>query len=258
MERPTMQDTSSSLRRALSLLDTFTAQKSQMSIRELSRRSGVPRSTTHRLVGELVEWGALEQGPGGVRLGVKLFELGTLAPSQATLREAASPFLHTLNEVTRLTANLAVREGDGIVYLDKIATRSLKVPHSRMGGRGLLHATALGKAILAFSPAPELPQLPAGPLASLTPRTVVDEARLREDLRRIRSLKVAYDLEESRLGLFCVAAPVLDAQGTAIAAVSVTGATEQSQAEHFAPTVIATAHGIARAVLGRDRATRRT
>lgn len=248
MKRPTPQDTASSLQKALSLLDTFTAQRSVLSVRELARLSGISRSTTHRLVKELLEWGALEQGEAGVRLGVKLFELGTLAPTHATLREAASPFLHTLNEVTRLTVNFAIREGDEVVYLDKIGTRTLKVPHSRMGGRGVIHATALGKAILAYSEESAIQDILNLPMAGVTSKTLVDPQTLRAELHGIRRAQVAYDLEETRLGLFCVAAPVLNAYGVAVAAVSVTGATEQSQAEHFAPTVLATAHGIGRAI----------
>lgn len=241
MARPGMQDTVSSLRRGLGLLDAFTAEHSELSIRELAARSGIPRSTTHRLVTELVAWGALERGTSGVRLGVKLFELGSLAPTQGTLREAASPFLHTLAEVTRLTANLAIREGDSIVYLEKIVSPTLKVPHTRLGGRAAMHATGLGKAILAFSPAEEF-----GPLAAVTSKTITSAQALTEELGVVRRAGVAYDVEESRLGLFCVAAPIRDARGNAIAAVSVTGATALSQAERFAPTVIATARGIER------------
>jgi IclR family transcriptional regulator, acetate operon repressor len=246
MDRPTVQDTASSLGKALSLLDAFSAKHPEMSVRELAQQSGVSRSTTHRLVHELLEWGALERGASGVRLGVKLFELGTLAPTHATLREAASPFLHTLNEVTRLTANFAVREGNAIIYLDKISTRTLKVPHSRMGGRGLLHATALGKAILAFAGDEVLQLLLTEPLAAVTRQTLTNAEDLCAELRSIRKTNVAYDLEESSDGLFCVAAPVFGSRGEVISAVSVTGATAQSQAEHFAPTVLATAHGISR------------
>jgi len=247
MASPVEQDTPSSLRRALSLLDAFTAEHRELSIRELSSRSGVSRSTTHRLAQELVQWGALERTAGGLCLGVKLFELGTLAPSHTTLREAAAPFLHTLHEVTKLTANLAVREADHIVYLEKINARQLRVPHTRLGGRGTLHATALGKAIMAFTPDFDPGGL-ATSMVALTPHTLTSPAALARDLAEVRARRVAYDVEESRLGLFCVAAPVVDRQGRAVAAISVTGATALSQAQQFAPTVAAMAMAIARAV----------
>lgn len=250
MPRPTEQDTSSSLRRALALLDAFSGDRRELSVRQLAERSGVTRSTAHRLSQELVEWGGLERTPRGLRLGVKLFELGAMAPSPTSLREVAVPYLHTLHEVTQLTANLAVREGSEIVYLEKITTRELRVPHTRLGGRGTLHATALGKAILASSPEGlELAGL-APTMSRLTSHTITDPVELGRELAKVRSARVAYDVEESREGLFCVAAPIMSGRGPVIGAVSVTGATALSHAERFAPTVMATAAAISRSLDG--------
>jgi IclR family transcriptional regulator, acetate operon repressor len=252
MERPAQQDAASdppsAVRKALGLLDAFTPRTPELSIRELSRISGVARSTTHRLVGELLEWGALERTTGGVRLGVKLFELGSMAPTSVTLREAALPFAHHLHEVTQLTVNVAIRDGREIVYVDKISSRALRVPHSRQGGRNPLHATGLGKAILAFSDAGALEELLAAPLEAVTPKTIVDAGALRAELARVRERRIAYDVEESRLGLFCVAAPILDPRGRALGAISVTGATALDQAERFAPAVSTTALAVAGAL----------
>lgn len=248
---------SSSLRRALRLLDSFSPERPELTIRELAQLSGTPRTTTHRLAQDLLEWGALERGSRGLRLGVKLFELGTLAPSQITLNEAATGFLHTLNEVTKLTTNLAIREGSEIVYVVKIGTDSLHVPHSRLGGRGYLHATALGKAILAFTPSDVVDEVLPDPLPIVTPRTITDPGLLRTELASVRRERRAYDLEESRLGLFCVAAPILDKNNAALAAVSVTGATAFSQAERFAPVVMATAQSISRRLSTRPQQTSR-
>jgi len=234
------------LRRAFDLLDAFDVEHPELSVRELALRSGVARSTTHRLAAELVEWGALERTDDGLRLGGKLFELGTLVPGHTTIREAATPFLHTLHEVTHLTANLAVRERNQIVYLEKISSRSLRVPHTRMGGRGTLHATALGKAILAYSDAD--PDALTPTLTPVTPRTITTVRALRIELARVRAARVAYDEEESQTGLFCVAAPVLDRSGSAIAAISVTGATALAQAQRFAPTVMAIAASLGAAL----------
>ena len=240
------QEGVSSLRRAFLLLDAFTTDEKWLTVRELARRTGVPRSTTHRLVAELLAWGALERGRSGVGLGSKLFELGMLMPGPAGVRDAALPFAHNLNEVTGLTVNLAVREGAEIVYVEKITTRSLRVPHSRLGGRASLHATALGKAILAFSAGHDLERLLAEPLPAVTAKTITDVRELRRQLAEIRLSKVAYDLEESRPGLFCVAAPILDAKGTAVAAVSVTGATALAEAERYAPAIRMSALAIER------------
>lgn len=245
MQSPGQQDTTSSLRRALSLLDAFTDDESELSIRQLALRSGVSRSTTHRLAQELLSWGALERGNEGLRLGAKLFELGMRAPSPATLREMAAPHLQALHEVTRLTVNLAIRDRDEIVYLEKLSAKGLRVPHTRLGGRGTLHATALGKAILAHSD--DVPDdLVERVMHPVTPRTITTTSQLRRELARVRAERVAFDVEESQAGLFCVAAPVLDSRGHAVAAISVTGATALTQARRFASAVLQAAVAVGR------------
>lgn len=251
MPRPAEQDagSASSLSRGLALLDLYTSPDQVLSISEMARRSGIPKSTAHRLVLDLIEWGALERRTGGMALGVRLFELGSLVPSSNTFRELALPFAHNLNEVTKLTSNLAIREGNEILYIEKITTRTLKVPHSRVGGRARMHATALGKAILAFSDPEFVDSVLSGELSQQTPRTITDPDALRRELEIVRAERVAYDVEESRLGLFCVSAPVFAGPGGAIAgAISVTGATELAIAKRYAPAVLATAMALTSAL----------
>ena len=248
MNRPAEQDTASSLTRGLRLLELFSPEDFELSIGEMSRRSGIPKSTTHRLVSDLLAWGALERGRRGVRLGVRLFELGNLVPDHTRLRELAVPFAHTLNAVTRLTSNIAVREGTEIIYIEKIRSRDLRVPHSRVGGRLPMHCTALGKAILAFSNEDFVEAVLEPPLERLTPRTVTDPMALRGELEEVRRKRVAYDLEESHEGLFCVAAPILAATGRVLGSISVTGASSKSQAQSFADAVAASAQAITHAL----------
>ena len=248
MVRPVTQDTYSSLRRSFELLDAFRPTRPEFSIRELARVTGIPRSTTHRLVNELLVLGVLEHGASGVRLGVKLFELGAAAPSFSSLREAAIPYAHKLHQLTQLTVNIGVREKNDVVYVEKISTEALTVPHSRLGGRQPLHATALGKAMLAFDDSASLDGLSRMNLRALTPRTISDPSELRKELDSIRQKRVAYDVEESRMGLFCVAAPVLIRHNRVIGAISVTGATALSQAQQYSAAVCATAFAIERAL----------
>lgn len=259
MPRSAEQDagSTSSLSRGLALLDHFTSPDQMLSISELARRSGIPKSTTHRLVLDLIAWGALERGARGISLGVRIFELGSLVPSSTTLRELALPFAHNLNEVTKLTSNIAIRKGNEVLYIGKITSRTLKVPHSRVGGRARIHATALGKAILAFSDPEFVDSVLAGPLLPQTEKTITDPAELREELSHVRLEGVAYDVEESRLGLFCVSAPVFIGQGGVVAgAISVAGATELAIAERYAPAVLATAMALSSA-LGSARSPRK-
>lgn len=238
----------SSLSRGLKLLDAFSVDDVELSISELARRAKMPKSTTHRLVGDLIAWGAMERGPGGVRLGVRLFELGHLVPAQRRLRELAMPFAHNLNEITQLTANVAVRDGRDIIYVEKVVTPQLRVPHSHAGGRLPMHCTALGKAILAYSPFDFVSSLLADPLERLTSHTITSPDALRRELAEIRERKVAYDLQESQIGLFCVAAPVFARRHVLIGSISVTGAVAAAQATHFAPAVRATAMALSQAL----------
>jgi IclR family acetate operon transcriptional repressor len=246
----TLTDTASSLARGLSLLELFSVEDSQLSVSEMARRSGIPKSTTHRLVGDLLAWGALERAPGGVRLGVRMFELGHLVPTQRSLRELAVPFAHNLNEVTGLTSNLAVRDGQDVIYVEKVSSRNLRVPHSRAGGRLPLHCTALGKAILAYSDPGFIESVLAGELKPRSAKSITDPRLLRRELAHVRETKVAYDVEESQIGLFCVAAPVFTRRNAVIGAISVTGATELAHAQRFAPAVRMTALALSRALEG--------
>jgi IclR family acetate operon transcriptional repressor len=112
-----------------------------------------------------------------------------------------------------------------------------------------MHATALGKAILAFSDPEFVDSVLGCPLLQQTEKTVTDPRELRKELARVRAERVAYDVEESRLGLFCVSAPVFTGQGGPVAgAISVTGATELAIAKRYAPAVLATAMALSSAI----------
>lgn len=248
MSRPAEQDAVSSLSRGLALLELFSLEEYELSISEMARRAGIPKSTTHRLVSDLLEWGALERGRKGVRLGVRLFELGSLVPDHARFRDLAIPFAHSLNQITQLTSNLAVREGNEIIYLEKISSPGLTVPHSRVGGRLPMHCTALGKAILANSPASFVDRVLSEPLARLAPKTITDPDVLRRQFIEIRASGVAYDVEESQPNLFCVGAPIFERRGQVIGALSVTGATSFDRAQRFAGAVHAAANALSRAL----------
>src|SRR5690349_2554936 len=109
--------------RALSILDTFSAERPVLTLSEISRRSGLPLTTTHRLVAELSRWGALEQTDAGYHIGLRLWEVASLVPQQVGLREAAMPFLEDVYEATRENVQLAVLDGTDVVYLERISGR---------------------------------------------------------------------------------------------------------------------------------------
>ena len=248
------------LGRAFTLLTAFRAGDAELSLAELCRRTGLPKGTAHRLLAELADWDVVERTPTGLRLGMRLFELGQLAPRQRGLREAAAPFLADLFEATHETVHLAILDPGSdahavpeVVYLHKLdATSGPKVP-SRIGGRMPMYCTGVGKAMLAFAPREVLEQVLAGGLARRTPRTVVAPGLLDRELARVRQYGVAEEHEESTVGIACVAAPVLDADAHPMAAISITGWANRLDTARFAPAVRTAALGLSRTLRGTSR-----
>jgi len=236
------------LGRAFRVLRVFEAGSAELTLDELASRSELPRSTTHRLVHQLVAEGVLERSGQGWRLGVGLFELGLMVPRPQRLRDIALGYMEDLYEATRETVQLAVLDDDDVLYVEIICGHQKAPTPSRRGGRMSAHCTALGKALLAFSE-------DAGqrwtknnlPLARHTANTLADPRSLMRELGEVRRLGVAYDSEEAARGLVCVAAPILTSDGTAQAALSVSmasaGALTPLQA---APALRASARALSR------------
>ena len=140
------------LGKAVTILRAFTVDDQVLSLAELVRRTGLPKATLHRILGSLTEERLLDRVDGRYRPGSQLFELGMLASVERTLLEVATPFLEDLYERTHETVHLGVREGHEVVYVAKIAGHRQAASPSRVGGRMPLHATAVGKALLAHAP----------------------------------------------------------------------------------------------------------
>jgi DNA-binding IclR family transcriptional regulator len=237
------------LGRALALLTAFRGGETEVTLSELARRTGLAKSTAHRLLRELEDWDVVERTDGGIRLGMRLFELGSQVPRQRGLQEAAAPFLADLFEAAHETVHLAVPDGVEVVYVQKLAVRGgPKVP-SRVGGRMPAYCTGVGKVMLAYAPHARLDAVLAAGLPRRTPRTVIAPGLLRQELATIRERGVAMEHEESTVGVTCVAAPVLDAAGVAVAAVSITGWVNRLDPARLGPAVRTAALGISR-VLG--------
>ncbi|HKX66926.1 MAG TPA: IclR family transcriptional regulator, partial [Intrasporangium sp.] len=140
------------LSRTLTLLETFEAADASLSLAELSRRSGLPKPTVHRMVAEMTRERMLERlDDGTYRLGMRLFEIGERLQTNRTLSDAALPIMEDLREATRQRIHLAVLDGVDVVYVEILGANLMHVG-SRTGGRFPAHATGVGKAILAYSP----------------------------------------------------------------------------------------------------------
>src|SRR6478752_4113310 len=194
--------------RALALLGAFDEQHRRLGLTELAERAGLPLPTAHRLVAELVAWGALRRtDTGGYVVGRRLWDLGLLAPVQTGLRELASPYLHDLYGATLATVHLAVRDGVEVLYVDRLSGHASVPVVSSIGSRLPLHATGVGKVLLAHAPA-EVLHAVLTDLPRITPYTVTQPGLLRRQLAKTLRDGYATTTEEMSLGACSIAVPV--------------------------------------------------
>ncbi len=238
----------SAVGRITAVLDAFRDDRNALALSELARRAGLPKTTAHRLAGELIRCGLLERADGGLRLGLKLFELGQLVPQQRGLRDAARPVMSDLREATRHSVNLGILEGGDVVYVDILAGPDSPRLPTRVGGRWPAHATAIGKAILAFSDTGTVGAVIDAGLSRVSERTITSPALLRQELERVRESGLGYDDEESRPGLVCVASPVHGPGGAVAGALSVSGWSATMNADRVGPAVRTAVLTISRAL----------
>ena len=193
--------------RILAILGAFQEHHPRLGLSDIARRAGLPLATTHRLVGELVRHGALARTGDHYVIGRRLWEIGLLAPIESTLRETAAPFLHDIYAATRATVHLAVRDGHAVLYLERMAGRASVPVVSSVGSTLPMHATGVGKVLLAHAPENIRRDVLAS-LTRITPYTITQPGRLSEQLEDIRRTGAATTAEEMTLGACSVAVPV--------------------------------------------------
>src|SRR3984885_8307041 len=173
--------------RALTLLSAFDASRRRLSLAELSRRSGIPVSSTLRLAGHLVRWGALERDEDGrYCVGLRLLEVASLAPRGHGLRQVAMPFMSDLAEVTRQHVQLAVREGTEATLVERLSAHQATPVQYRVGGRLPLHSTAVGLVLLAFAPAGLQEEFLARPMYGEPDHLLIPPEVMRRTLAEVR------------------------------------------------------------------------
>lgn len=193
--------------KVLAIIGVFETSRRSLSLTEISKASGVPLSTTHRLVNELVDGGMLARGPhGGIQLGLRLWAIAQNTGRQ--LRDTAKPYIQDLHNLTQEMSQLAVRDGDSALYIERIYGSSRVPKASRVGGRLPLHTTAVGKVILAFDEPWVREAYLEHPLQRLTAYSHVDARRLAQELDEVRKRGYATTAEEVRLGSASIAVPV--------------------------------------------------
>jgi len=201
-------------------MEAFNGGQPVLSLADLNKRTQLPKSTLHRLIDQLCQVGWLERDHGGYRVGLRMFELGTLAVEGNRLHEAAFPHLQALATRTGLAAQLAILDHAEVVYLERIVVGPIRLP-TRRGGRKPAYCTALGKALAAYDDA-AIRTLISAPMPRKTAKTITEPVALWTELQRVREAGVAFDRGEAYEELVCVAAPIRSS-GRAIGAVSVTG-----------------------------------
>lgn len=215
-----------SLVRGLRIIEATAAVGGSATLSEIARKTGLPRSTTHHIVRALVEFGYLVQDGDArpYRLGPRLFRLTRNGWTRGQLAEIAMPFLDDLSRRTGEGTSLAVlRDGVVIVVAKRESDGPVRVVQE-VGARRPIYCTAVGKALAAFLPGPELEGVIARTaFAPLTPRTHTGPAAFRRDLARIRTTGFAIDNEEHQPGIRCIAAPVRDHSGEVLASLCVVG-----------------------------------
>jgi DNA-binding IclR family transcriptional regulator len=233
----------SMIERMTLILDAFDISTPTLTLVELVERTGLPRSTLHRILDQLIRlrWLA-HSGGGGYRLGMRILELGGLSADHNEIRDCAGPLLHELSERTGMVGHLAVLDGHDVVFLEKAGGSFAATLPTRLGGRMPVHATALGKAMLATLDPAVADAVSRTRLPRLTPRTLCDPEALHRELAQARMRQgVAIDREEAVTGIACVAAP-LRGRGATPAALSLSGRADAMSFDRLARAVLAVAH----------------
>ncbi|WP_091509809.1 MULTISPECIES: IclR family transcriptional regulator [Amycolatopsis] len=236
------------LGRIVRIIEVFGPDTPALGVSELARRADLHVATASRLVERLVGYGWLQRDADRkVRIGVRLWELASRASPTLPLREAAMPYLEDLHAVVRHHTQLAVLDGDEVLFLERLSARHAVINLTRIAGRLPLHASSSGEVLLAHAPAELQERVLSGPLPAYTRFTVTDPKVLRARLADIRrdgyALCPGY-IDERATG---VAVPVRGPGGAVVAALGVVVPNDDN-ARATIPALRATALGIARSL----------
>jgi DNA-binding IclR family transcriptional regulator len=236
--------TSSILIKAFDLLRSFSPEHRMMSLTEIARVSGLPKSTVHRLLERLVDLDVVERHPAGYCVSLRISQLGALTPA-GDARDTAMPHLAWLHRATRCTVRFGVLRTLDVVYLERLAL-DVREHISAAGSRLPANCTAIGKALLAWEDRPELEiELGRTPLRTLTPLSNTMPGTLLAELDEIRREGLAHEQGEAQPGWSCVGAPIV-VKGHAVAAISLQYPTRQPIAHTVEDAVRVTAARISR------------
>lgn len=247
--RETPAGSLSSVTSALQLMKVFSVEETELGISALAKELGVAKSTAHRLAVTLATEGFLEQNleNGRYRLGLALFELGTLVRRRMDVSTLGLPLLGALRDATQEAVHLAMLAQTDIVYLYNLESSQAVGTRSYLGMRKPAFCTSEGRVLLGFAPPEQTVAVMKGALVQRTPNTVIEPKALIRILEEVRANGYALDDEESEIGMRGLAAPVRDASGRVIAAVGLSGPMQRlskKELRRLVPQVVSTADSI--------------
>jgi IclR family KDG regulon transcriptional repressor len=239
----------SSVANSIRLLGSFSGEENELGITVLASRLRRAKSTVHRLAATLTSARFLEQNPetGKYRLGLALFELGSLVRARMDVADAARQKLRELLEQTGETVQLGIIDHHSVLYIYEMESRRAIRMAAAVGARAPLHCTAVGKVLLASQPEEYVRQVLDLGLKAYTPKTIIRNEALLETLAEVQQRDYATDDEESETGLRAIASPVRNHTGAVIAAIGL-AAPVQRMNKKVMQTTVPTVMAIAQAV----------
>ena len=216
------------IERMFALMDVLAQREEAMTLKEISEKTGLHPSTTHRILNDLAIGRFVDRThPGSYRLGMRLLELGNLVKARLNVRDAALVPMRELHKQIQQPVNLSMRQGDEIVYIERAySERSGMQVVRAIGGRAPLHLTSVGKLFLAADdPQRVRAYATRTGLSGHTKNSITQLPLLERELGKVRQYQVAHDNEELELGVRCMAAGIYDDQGKLVAGLSISAPT---------------------------------
>jgi len=220
--------------RALAMLEAVAQEPEGLSNAEISRKLQIPKSSASYILRTLEKQAYVNRDAetGKYRVGLKILSLSRGALSGIDVREVALPIMRHLVEKTNLTCHLAILDGPEAVYIEKVEPTGFIRMDTWVGRRMRVHATSVGKALVAHIPPERLEKILAeSGMEKRTSKTITTLPRLLKDLEKVRAQGYAVDDEENNMGARCLGAPVFNQQGAIEASIGLSGTTNQVNAQ---------------------------
>src|SRR6187402_2830961 len=234
------------IERMFALIDVLASREEAMSLKEISEKTGLHPSTTHRILNDLATGRFVDRPEAGnYRLGMRLLELGNLVKARLNVRDAALAPMRELHKLIQQPVNLSMRQGDEIVYIERTySERSGMQVVRAIGGRAPLHLTSVGKLFLAHDDMQRVRTYASRTgLTGHTRNSITELAKLERELARVHQFGTARDDEELELGVRCMAAGIFDDQGKLVAGLSISAPADRLD-DGWLPKLQATANEI--------------